>query len=567
MWLLSTTDLTLHCFLGSVPSYSILSHTWEDEEVTHQEMLNPTDEVRRKAGYRKISACAARSLDMGYKYTWVDTCCIDKSSSAELTEAINSMFSWYKDSRMCLVYLQDYQPTLSLPKMSDIGPCRWFTRGWTLQEIIAPLHATFYSADWRVIGNKTDDVDTLSKLLAIDSIYLGYLCRYQLANASTKMSWAANRKTTKPEDMAYCLMGLFNVNMPLLYGEGDKAFMRLQEEIIKSSDDTSIFMWRDLDRSFAICGPLARSPRDFSKTQLFDTESLVDTSSREPFEMTNKGLRFTAHICSVKEMRAEFVDEGYRERFTKIKYEEGCYADRLYLAVLSRLSGETTCAWFIRPLDEDGRHFGRAYSGTLILLNSNFYDSLFQTKTIYMKQEPRTKGVLLPFQRYSITTLSTSDQDGISKLMSCMANAGIVRNEDHHWLEFDTGAPPSALCWIGLGITHIGPETSALRKSVWLFVRPHAEKSSLECVVLDGAIEDKLHQLQDSSQLNALLDEESRIVSFEIAADDKTSLHELGLFGDDYIICLTVQWYQTLLTSTTIMNLYFNVLLSPVQIN
>ncbi|OLN97215.1 Vegetative incompatibility protein HET-E-1-like protein 3 [Colletotrichum chlorophyti] len=224
MRLISTSDLTRHSFPDNdIPPYSILSHTWGSEEVSHQQMLNIKDEVRSLEGYEKISACAEISRAMGYDYTWVDTCCIDKTSSAELSEAINSMFAWYQNSGVCLVYLEDFH----WDGMSYVTrKHRWFTRGWTLQELIAPRHVEFYSASWTRFGDKRTDWRGLHRLTSIDPTVLrtGHTEGMSVAE---KMRWAAHRTTTRIEDMAYCLLGIFGVNLPLIYGEGEKAFQRL----------------------------------------------------------------------------------------------------------------------------------------------------------------------------------------------------------------------------------------------------------------------------------------------------------------------------------------------------
>ncbi|KAF2113731.1 hypothetical protein BDV96DRAFT_461546, partial [Lophiotrema nucula] len=188
-----------------------------------------------------------------------DLFCIDKSSSAELSEAINSMYNWYSNSACCYAFLSDLAP------LSNLRHCRWFTRGWTLQELIAPQFIVFYDKDWVISGRKgrpslmtpvhrnhlfaTPDPGferLLSGITGIPSAVLSesrdLSLRRQYSIAKI-MSWAAHRRTTRLEDMAYCLLGLFNINMPLLYGEGEKAFIRLQEEIIKETTDLSLFAW------------------------------------------------------------------------------------------------------------------------------------------------------------------------------------------------------------------------------------------------------------------------------------------------------------------------------------
>jgi hypothetical protein len=252
MRLLDTASLELKEFTDDeIPEYAILSHTWGKEEISFQEMQQMSFVIggytsiplEQKAGYHKIRGSCKIVIQHGLSYIWIDTCCIDKTSSAELTESINSMYRWYQNARVCYVYLAD------VPNGGDIGSgdltfekSRWFTRGWTLQELIAPSDVRFYSQSWDPIGTKYTLSSEISEITSID---IGVLKGEdpQLMSMAIKMFWASNRKTTRPEDTAYCLMGLFDVNMPLMYGEGKKAFIRLQEEIMKYSDDHSLFAW------------------------------------------------------------------------------------------------------------------------------------------------------------------------------------------------------------------------------------------------------------------------------------------------------------------------------------
>jgi hypothetical protein len=238
MRLLCTETLTFDEFMGDkFPPYAILSHTWDEQEITYHDMLNLTPAIKMKAGYKKTIGFATKSKELGYQHCWIDTCCIDKSSSAELTEAINSMFSWYGRSSVCIVYIEDYQEPIF--GCERLGLSRWFTRGWTLQELIAPRQdIVFFKRDWSSIAV---DNHLLSEITGIPTEVLKS-GRTQHMSIAQKMCWAANRTTTRIEDIAYCLMGLFDVNMPLLYGEGNKAFERLQEEIIKRSTDQTIFL-------------------------------------------------------------------------------------------------------------------------------------------------------------------------------------------------------------------------------------------------------------------------------------------------------------------------------------
>ncbi|KAF8854996.1 HET-domain-containing protein, partial [Acephala macrosclerotiorum] len=238
MRLLNTKTHTLHTFFGkAIPKYAILSHRWEDEEVLFQDL--ESGRGRKMPGYAKIRGCCARASRENFEYAWIDTCCIDKSSSAELSEAINSMFQWYKDSQVCYVYLSDVDGRGNEEQvLSEFAKSVWFDRGWTLQELLAPNNVVFYDRSWRYVGTKNTLEQPIAEITGIQRLF-----SYGNACIAEKMSWASRRETTRIEDEAYCLMGLFGVNMPLLYGEGAKAFKRLQQEIIKSSDDESIFTW------------------------------------------------------------------------------------------------------------------------------------------------------------------------------------------------------------------------------------------------------------------------------------------------------------------------------------
>ncbi|KAI6022265.1 hypothetical protein PISMIDRAFT_94096, partial [Pisolithus microcarpus 441] len=238
-----------------IVSYAILSHRWE-VEVTYKEMIGlvktdeqKREEVRNRVGYQKIIKSCEQARRDGYEWLWSDTCCIDKRSSAELSEAINSMYQWYQDAQVCYGYLNDVEgPTFPTKKnhetyaKSDGWP-EWFTRGWTLQELIAPKQIEFFNKDWAPIGNKRHLAPVLENITNIPCNVLRDGLVGKRLSVAQIMSWAAYRRTTRVEDRAYSLMGLFEVNMPMVYGEGKKAFHRLQLEIIRKSNDQSIFAW------------------------------------------------------------------------------------------------------------------------------------------------------------------------------------------------------------------------------------------------------------------------------------------------------------------------------------
>lgn len=275
-----------------VPPYAILSHTWgvDDSEVTYQDIIDGTG--KKKAGYKKILFCGREAAKYKrLRYFWVDTCCINKTSSAELSEAINSMYRWYREAKICFIYLEDVSPVMKISEWSKSN-IRWFTRGWTLQELVASREVEFYAGDWTFLGTKSNHLKVLSSITGIHESALNGRAIEEFSIAQ-RMSWASKRTTTRPEDAAYCLLGLFDVNMPLLYGEGlRKAFVRLQEEIMKDSSDHSIFAWiqtsADPTQSH---GLLASSPADFAFSG--DIVSIYDISKSNPYSVTNSGLRIT----------------------------------------------------------------------------------------------------------------------------------------------------------------------------------------------------------------------------------------------------------------------------------
>lgn len=288
--------------------YAILSHRWVDE-VTFQEWKHRRDdeEISKRSGYIKIREfCRLASKD-GFDYVWVDTNCIDKTNSSELSEAINSMFSWYRDAARCYVYLHDLYtvPRTGLPTPLETARCEWFTRGWTLQELLAPQNLWIYSKNWTCIGSKSELSDVLSRLTGIEDKYLRDTQEIYRASIAKRLSWASSRQTGKAEDIAYSLLGIFDINMPLLYGEGAlKAFRRLQEEIIKVSNDQTIFAWEwplgwkpeALDWvTFFAPSPLAfKNSRHFIPAKWADKYS--DDDEPNIYSMNNLGLSITLPV-------------------------------------------------------------------------------------------------------------------------------------------------------------------------------------------------------------------------------------------------------------------------------
>lgn len=234
MHLINVNTLKLEEFADdrNAPSYAILSHRWEDEEVSYKDLRR--GRASQSKGFRKIQMCCKQASEARLQYAWVDTCCIDKRSSSALSESINSMFRWYQNATVCYAYLSDVKaatdPSVKMP--SAIGKSLWFTRGWTLQELIAPRELEFYDANWTCLGTRGYLQDAIARATRIPVPILTGKDKPNQYPIAQRMSWASRRRTTRVEDTAYCLLGIFGVNMPLLYGEGERAFTRLQEEIV-----------------------------------------------------------------------------------------------------------------------------------------------------------------------------------------------------------------------------------------------------------------------------------------------------------------------------------------------
>jgi hypothetical protein len=231
--------------VSNIPPYAILSHTWgdDDDEVTFDDLEKGLG--KSKFGYTKLQFCGNQASKDKIDYFWVDTCCINTANHAELSEAITSMFRWYRDAVKCYVYLSDVPTSIRDDNgeneqawQSAFRISRWFTRGWTLQELLAPTYVEFFSREKQLLGDKR----TLERLIhEVTDIPIAALQGTPLSKflVDERLRWAAKRNTKKEEDKAYCLLGIFNVFIPLIYGEEDHAFTRLKEEIDKRSGKTS----------------------------------------------------------------------------------------------------------------------------------------------------------------------------------------------------------------------------------------------------------------------------------------------------------------------------------------
>ena len=297
MRLLNVHTLDIETFDQPEEKYAILSHRWGKSEVKFVDLPDAKGEINEQlseeqpddptTGTAKIAKACFQCRELQLKYLWIDTCCIDKRSSTEESESINSMFNWYNEAEICLAYLADVGEAPH-QKFSDSV---WFTRGWTLQELLASRNVFFFDREWTEIGTKTS---LSSEIERASRISHEHLIDFRTACIATRMSWQAGRTTTRTEDLAYSLFGIFDVAMDLRYGEREKSFRRLQEEIINRYPlDESILAW-EAPGADKRGGVLAPNPSCFKNSaHLTVTSPIHRYRPREVYRVSNKGLEIS----------------------------------------------------------------------------------------------------------------------------------------------------------------------------------------------------------------------------------------------------------------------------------
>ncbi|WAO95908.1 Hypothetical protein NCS54_01355600 [Fusarium falciforme] len=345
-----------------VSDYAILSHRWgkPEDEVSYEDML--VGGYEHKQGYAKLVGCCKQARGDGLHHVWVDTCCINKSSSAELSESITSMFAYYERAKVCYAFLDDvsFEPGYATGRPPKLfAQSAWFTRGWTLQELIAPKHVKFFDQSWYFLGYKTDKhlLHVIENATNVDSIVLNVPATTKVMSIAKKMSWVSRRQTTRVEDMAYSLMGIFGVYMPPLYGEGTHAFIRLQEAIMKTSNDQTIFAWTSppagsLSYGFEhVSTMLALSPRQFEDSSGFEPLShgehnkfLAMGGCKLDYATTNSGLAIRLPLFRIHAV------EGLYAAFLACTESK----DRVPSAILLRTSTDMPPGHFWRTNSSNG---------------------------------------------------------------------------------------------------------------------------------------------------------------------------------------------------------------------
>ncbi|GIZ37654.1 hypothetical protein CKM354_000109600 [Cercospora kikuchii] len=431
MWLLNTQSEKLEEWNehDEELQYATLSHTWlrrsegEGQEVLFANMADLAT-ARQKAGWNKLDFAMKRAASDELRYVWIDTCCIDKESSAELAEAINSMFRIYQKSKYCYVYLDghmqdetqsaaahsdidvssapivcsanisaiphqeehssehgilmdEHNPPLNsadLPYSSEPGSgsssrgnesglrsgvsnaiffcvapapicnitalfqkCRWFTRGWTLQEMVAAPNVLFYDASGKYIGTLAELVEKVSIITGVHREMLSRRRPLSSFSIAQRMAWASTRQTTRVEDRAYSMLGIFDVNLPILYGEGVRAFQRLQEELLRVYNDHTIFVWGYASPGFDVgnrCDLLASSPDEFNHDQYTKITAVTGTSDQKQYEVLGRTIRF--HLPVLHMSKKDRFQAGVR--YTAVL--DCCFEDN----AMRRICMELECA-------------------------------------------------------------------------------------------------------------------------------------------------------------------------------------------------------------------------------
>ncbi|KAG1756008.1 hypothetical protein EDB19DRAFT_446368 [Suillus lakei] len=312
--------------------YAILSHRWLNSgEPTYKEMKERKagnsgyeklkEKLKeKKAGYEKLDNFCDKAKKCKVEFAWSDTCCIDRSSSAELDESIRSMFRWYRHSAICIVHLAESN------NIKDILRDEWTRRGWTLQELLAPLCIKFFKKDWTPMTHDPNDkrkkrdtelMKTLVRATAIpvDNIYREFTP--SSSKVDERMAWAAKRKTTKGEDMAYCLMGIFNVSLQIAYGEGkDRAFCRLIEAIMQAGDP-SVLNWKGIAAKHHTSAVIPQSPSNFLGRQKLEFKL---ASGKLEMTMTSLGLRVPLVILPLR-LPPEMAKKSWRAGRAPIAFD------------------------------------------------------------------------------------------------------------------------------------------------------------------------------------------------------------------------------------------------------
>ncbi|KAF1359346.1 HET-domain-containing protein [Lizonia empirigonia] len=374
--------LILTDFRGKlIPPYAILSHRWSDSETLIEDISNG-NYTKREEGYAKLQFCAEQAAQDGLQYFWIDTCCIDRWDNSERSRAINSMFQWYQNAARCYVFLSD----VSTSAATETAPCSdweasfrasaWFSRGWTLQELIAPVSVEFFSREGHRIGDKASLDRLLHDITGLPLAALRNCCLDQFST-SERRRWAENRTTTEEEDIVYCLLGVVGISMPITYGEGqENAQRRLQAEIEAVGSAPSIIPFSRNESFVGRESQLAEvEAKLFSNDQTTTTLAIVGPGgtgkSQLALEVAHR-TRLNNKSCSVFWMDASDKESLYRS-YTSVAQKlripgynddqadmkqvvERCVAElstRQCLLIFDNVEGATLCSVISTTTESD----------------------------------------------------------------------------------------------------------------------------------------------------------------------------------------------------------------------
>ncbi|KAJ8522665.1 hypothetical protein ONZ45_g790 [Pleurotus djamor] len=315
-----TTIITMLVeMVKNLARYAILSHRWGDDELDYETMKSGRSSLGNRKGYMKVLEFSKKAKAYNCAYIWFDTGCINKQSSSELEESIRSMYAWYRDAAVCIVYLEETVKQLS--GGPDGKTDDWFFRGWTLQELLAPKRMKFFNSAWEEMNNREYDIDrttpfedstvnrtfltSLSEASGVKPVGRLHGFVPDIVHAREVLHWASRRQTSRPEDMAYCLVGLLGLQLPIIYGEGYQgAFYRLQAEVIQRSEDRGIFFWTGTPSS--VNSMLAATVAEFQEPIPWDHKLGVAVHAHSALSydptitLTNFGIRLVIPIYPVK---------------------------------------------------------------------------------------------------------------------------------------------------------------------------------------------------------------------------------------------------------------------------
>ncbi|KAG2152813.1 hypothetical protein DEU56DRAFT_977202 [Suillus clintonianus] len=319
--------------------YAIFSHRWlpGEQEPLYDHMSNQPMDIPDdpEPGWEKLQIFCRTAKDVHKcEFAWSDTCCIDKKSSAELDESIRSMFRWYRNSYICIAFLSETADLAAL-QMQEKGERgekaridAWFIRGWTLQELLAPSQIKFYGSHWKpLIQGSTNDRDSeaiMRKISELTDIHMNDLISFTPGTdrVPEKMLWASRRRTTRIEDIAYCLIGIFDISLMIAYGEGNRAFFRLLEEILKRYDKWDVFLWSG--RCSRYNAALPNAPHCYAAGCTETLPSAVDEIGDRRFALTNHGLEIRVLLLAVQveDITEELPDSrclSFRHDYFRVK--------------------------------------------------------------------------------------------------------------------------------------------------------------------------------------------------------------------------------------------------------